>query len=276
MDLALRRLARWLPTAVREALAPPAAPAVVEASAPRVVEVPAPAAASYERLYEAHAQRMSPEESVGGDFEHVGRMELGLLQMEGFRPTDTVVDFGCGTGRLAVHLIPHLAAGGHFVGIDISERMLVHARALVAARVPSGAARVTWLQQVDERFALADDSVDLMCAFSVFTHMEHEDAYRYLVAARRVVKPGGRMIFSCLPMSDDLGRQVFLRSAALPLRERWSQVRNVTTSVDFMDEISRAAGWQVTRWYPGPERAITVPGESERAAFGQSACVLTR
>lgn len=231
---------------------------------------------TYERLYEAQGRLMAPDVSIGaGDFDTIGRRELGLLLMEHLRPTDTLVDLGCGTGRLAVHAIPALV-GGHYVGIDIAASMLGHARALVARRHPTPPCRVTWQQQRDERFVLADSSVDMMCAFSVFTHMEHEDAFRYLVSARRVVRPGGRFLFSCLPMSLPAARDIFAASAALDVTARWASVRNITTTTEMMETLAAMAGWTVRRWYAGDERAIRTPGDDALGALGQSTCVLER
>lgn len=230
----------------------------------------------YERLYDAQGRVMAPGSSIGaGDFDLIGRKELGLLRMEQLRPTDTLVDLGCGTGRLAVHVIPTLA-GGHYVGIDIAASMLDHARALIETRHPSPPCRVTWQQQRSEVFDLADASVDVMCAFSVFTHMEHEDTYRYLVSARRVVRPGGRFLFSCLPLSLEAARDIFLESASRDHAARWASVRNVTTTVEMMETLATMAGWIVRRWYAGDARVIETPGEPAPQSLGQSTCVLER
>src|ERR1700682_5296632 len=73
----------------------------------------------YERVYEQRASMLPPEESIGrGDFDLIGKVELGLLLLEGIKVSDTVIDLGCGTGRLAVHLIPYLRSGS-YLGIDI-------------------------------------------------------------------------------------------------------------------------------------------------------------
>jgi ubiquinone/menaquinone biosynthesis C-methylase UbiE len=228
----------------------------------------------YESLYEAHGAALSEADSVGGgDFDLIGRIELGLLQMEGLRPTDTVVDFGCGAARLASHLVPELN-GGRYIGVDIAQSMLDKAARVLAQRIPSPPCSVSWLKQTTDDFSLDDASVDLMCAFSVFTHMEHEDSYRYLKSALRVVRRGGKLIFSCLPLEYSVARQIFVESAEQPLHERWSQVRNVTTSRDLMEAISELAGWEVIRWYSGDAPNVEV-GE-ERYALGQSTCVLQR
>lgn len=230
---------------------------------------------SYEDLYEAQARALPPTQSIGGgDYELYGRIELGVLLMEGLKPGHTLLDFGCGTGRLAVHAIPRLGADGRYIGIDISETMILNARALLRERIPSPACSVEFLHQTTPDFSLPDKSVDLVCAFSVFTHMEHEDSYRYLRAARRIIKDGGRFIYSCLPMELAYSRGIFEQQASLDLVERWSQVRNVTTSRELMDALARMASWEPVRWYRGDEPCVCMPDSSDMQVLGQSICVL--
>jgi len=236
-----------------------------------VVKDGEPTGDTYERLYEAHAQAHSAEDAIGGSFDLVGRLELEVLLMAGLGPSDTLVDLGCGTGRLAVHAIPALS-DGRYVGIDISDSMLREARERV--RGIAGQVRVSWVKQTSPVFALDTGSVDMICAFSVFTHMEHEDSYRYLKDALRVVRPGGRFVFSCLPMNLKLAQVVFLQSAAEDLQARWSKVRNVTTSVEMMTSIAELAGWTPVRWYDGEEKNIPLPETGESYGLGQSVCIL--
>jgi ubiquinone/menaquinone biosynthesis C-methylase UbiE len=228
---------------------------------------------TYETLYESHAKAAPTDTAVGeGDFDFIGRTELDLLLMEGLKPEHTLVDFGCGNGRLAVHAIPFLV-GGSYIGIDISDSFLQRARDRIQPSIPVPPCRVAWIKQTAPQFPLEDNSVDMMCAFSVFTHMEHEDSYLYLKEAARLMRPGGRFIFSCLPMNLKYAKEIFLGQASKDLQSRWSYVRNVTTSVDLMTEIVRMAGWIPLRWYAGDEPNIgRVSGEMR--GLGQSSCVL--
>jgi ubiquinone/menaquinone biosynthesis C-methylase UbiE len=261
-------LKRALPAPVWELLrqaagrspAPPAAP---------------PPASIYEALYEEHGKQHSDEDVVGaGSFDLIGRIELGLLLQEGLEPRQTLLDFGCGTGRLAVHVIPRLAAGGHYIGVDVSQSMLDKAQVRLAAILPPPACRISWVKQTTPVFPFPDRSIDLICAFSVFTHLEHEDSYLYLKDALRVIRPGGRFIFSCLPMDTPLARDVFLASTRDDFQARWGKVRNVTTSRDLMEEIARFAGWAPVHWYHGEEQNIELPDGAGLAALGQSSCIL--
>ena len=229
---------------------------------------------TYESLYETYARDVPADQVVGhGDFELIGRTELALLQMEGLQPEHTLVDLGCGVGRLAVHVIPTLV-GGSYIGIDISQTMLKRAKARLAQSVQNPPCRVTWVKQTTPDFNLPEHSVDMMCAFSVFTHMEHEDSYRYMDAALKVVKPGGRFIFSCTPLTQPIAKEIFLNSARLDLKTRWKYVRNVTTSLDYMTEVARLAGWSVLRWYAPDVPNIGPANNGQMYSLDQASCVL--
>ena len=222
----------------------------------------------YEELYESHASETASDVEVvgGGDFDRIGRVELEILRDASLRSTATLVDLGCGTGRLAVHAIPYLE-DGRYIGIEVAPSILERARRRVDALFPAAAAQ--WIHTTDTTFPLPDESVDIVCAFSVFTHIEHEDAYRYLVDARRISRPGGRFIFSCIPLEDEFGRGVFRSSAKLPLEQRWGSnpIRSVVTSRDLMDAISVLAGWRVVGWRGGDHRYMG-------GVLGQAVCVL--
>ncbi len=229
---------------------------------------------AYESRYEMHAQRFGGDVSVGeGDYDEIGRIELELLLMEGLKPGGTLVDLGCGNGRLAAHVIPILNSQAAYIGIDISKTYLQQGARRVDEMLPRRSCRVQWVHQTGPDFPLDEHSVDVMCTFSVFTHMENEDTYLYLKSALRVVKPGGKFIFSCLPLDLAYARRIFLEEADLPLEVRWQRVRNVVTSKDLMSDLSEMAGWKVLRWYEGEKNNIGRPGSTLRP-LGQSSCVL--
>ena len=216
---------------------------------------------NYESLYESLARALPPNQSIGGgDYELIGRISLGVLLMEGLKPGDTLVDLGCGTGRLAVQVIPWLGEGGRYIGIDISKTMLAHARVLIDQKIPSPSCSVQFLHQTTPDFPLLDKSIDMVCAFSVFTHMEHEDNYRYLRGARRIIKDEGRFIYSCWPIELADARAIFVAQTKMDAVERWASVRNLITSRELMDTTARLAGWEPVRWYPGDEAHLRLAG----------------
>tara|TARA_Y100001934_G_scaffold277429_1_gene376248 strand:+ start:107 stop:814 length:708 start_codon:yes stop_codon:yes gene_type:complete len=144
----------------------------------------------YDKLTEGRSEREAAELAVGGQFEEIGKLELTLLRKFGLANEHYVVDVGCGSGRLTRQLAQ--VHQGKYLGTDVVPELLEHARSLSANH--------DWgFRQVDDlTIPEADDSADFVCFFSVFTHLLHEQSFLYLREAARVLKPGGRIIFSFL------------------------------------------------------------------------------
>ncbi len=139
------------------------------------------------------ARRTAMEQAIGGEFEAFGILERELLIQHGLQPDAYVIDVGCGSGRLAKPLSTFLR--GRYLGIDVVPGFVDYARSL--------ANRPDWKFEVVDGLAIPeqDQVADLVCFFSVFTHLLHEQSYVYLRDARRVLKPGGRIVFSFLEFS---------------------------------------------------------------------------
>lgn len=59
-----------------------------------------------------------------------------------------------------------------------------------------------------------DDSLDMVCAFSVFTHLQHHETYLYLADIRRALKPGGVCVLSYLSFANSEHWPMFLDAVA--------------------------------------------------------------
>lgn len=227
---------------------------------------------TYADLYEGHAAALPPDESIGdGDFDIIGRIELAVLTDAGLTPASSLVDFGCGTGRLAVHAVPFLDRGAYH-GTDIAPTMLRHAASLLTKRLGGVPTHARFTVQADERFPVVSPP-DMFSAFSVFTHMEHEDICRYLRGARAVSGAHTVFVSSCLEIDLPEGRHIFEMSAAKTLDERWTEVRNVVTSRDLFTAVAALAGWTVTAWHGGDGPSGTMP-DGSRVGLGQSVVVM--
>ena len=128
--------------------------------------------------------------AVGGNFDAQGEIEKQLLIRQGLTPEHNVVDVGCGSGRLAKALVPYLR-DGRLLGTDVVRELLDYARTGCPANWEFALVE-------DIRIPFPANVADFACFFSVFTHLLHEESFCYLVEARRVVKPGGRIVFSFL------------------------------------------------------------------------------
>ncbi len=128
--------------------------------------------------------------AVGGSFDAIGYLEKMLLQQHGLHEETDLIDVGCGAGRLLSQLNHGDVAS--YLGIDISAELLDYSRQFL--RGPD------WnLKLVSGCEIPADDqSGDMVCMFSVITHLLHQESYRYFQEAARVLRPGGRLIVSFL------------------------------------------------------------------------------
>jgi SAM-dependent methyltransferase len=113
-----------------------------------------------------------------------------LKRATGYKPTpsDTVVEIGCGVGRLTRVIAPEV---GSVISLDISEKMLVIAR---QANLPN----VEFRQA--QGFALPgipDKSVSLALGYCVFQHLPSHAALKsYIDEMYRVTMPGGTIAFT--------------------------------------------------------------------------------
>ena len=151
----------------------------VPAAAPFSMSEPGgePSAPRYEREDAEHTRRLleSSEAAEGALRAAVGsptaeeyefmvcRLEMRLLVYAGPRPGDPLVDVRCGSGRLAVQLANW--SRGPVLGTDVVRSLLDQA-AQTCSRPDWRFERVSGLT-----VPAGSESVDMACAFSVFTHL---------------------------------------------------------------------------------------------------------
>ena len=118
---------------------------------------------------------------------HAAYRDMRLAHMQTLlRTQDTVLDFACGTGRLALNLAPHVTS---VLGIDLSEGMVAQARAKLAGGGPANLhfdAIDLFSHELDGR------RFSVVTAFNVFHLLD--DPGRYLERMRALLSPGGLMI----------------------------------------------------------------------------------
>jgi SAM-dependent methyltransferase len=114
-----------------------------------------------------------------------------LLHRHGlsFDRAPATLDFGCGCGRLARYIAPRvIAGGGRFIGLDINNKLIGWS----AKNLPGEYRR----NRLRPRAPVADASLDLLYAVSVFTHAPRASMAAWLEDYARMLKPGGVALVS--------------------------------------------------------------------------------
>jgi arsenite methyltransferase len=125
-----------------------------------------------------------------GAFER--KIELTQARM---KPTDVVLDIGCGTGSLALRLAPAAAA---IHGLDISSEMIRIAKGKAQAQ---GTANVSFHVGPFASFAhFEPESLDGVCAYSLL-HLV-EDLPATLSRIHRLLRPGGFFVSSTVCLGE--------------------------------------------------------------------------
>ena len=115
-----------------------------------------------------------------------GRGNARLAErLSGLAPGEAVADIGCGPGTAARRAA---RLGAQVIGVDPAPVMLRLARLLT----PRRAAAVRYLQGSAEALPLPDSSVSVAWSIACVHHWADLDAG--LREARRVLKPGGRLV----------------------------------------------------------------------------------
>lgn len=124
---------------------------------------------------------------------YAARQDVAFYVEEATAARGTVLEVGCGTGRI---LLPIARTGAAITGIDESKHMLERCRAKLAVEPAAVRARVKLAQhdmrdfELDEKFGL------IIGPFRVVQHLTTvDDQLRFLETVARHLAPGGRLVF---------------------------------------------------------------------------------
>jgi SAM-dependent methyltransferase len=159
-----------------------------------------------------------------------------LLATVGIGADDVVLEIGCGVGRVGQVLAPLCK---QWIGCDVSPNMLKH-----AAERLSGLRNVRFVELSGYDLApVADQSVDVVYCTVVFMHLDEWDRYRYVLEARRVLRPGGRIYIDNFNLCGEDGWAVFDRHRAIRPEQRPAHI-SVSSTPQELETYLKKAGFQ--------------------------------
>ncbi len=220
-------------------------------------------------------EKEAMEAAVGGNYERFGALEYIVLRQFGLSENQSIVDVGCGSGRLARRLAG--VSDIEYLGTDVVDKFISYCSKNFDFR----GMKFAIVDRV--HIPMADQSADMVAAFSVFTHILPEESYVYLAEAQRVLRPGGRIVFSFLELSVEMAWAVFEQNVEWVRQGTMAGHLNVFLHPDDLELWARKLNLTVSALVRGDEPFIDVT-ESEacpalpagKHRFGQSLCVMTK
>ncbi|SDR45171.1 Methyltransferase domain-containing protein [Rhizobiales bacterium GAS113] len=108
-------------------------------------------------------------------------------------PGSSAIDIGCGPGIDTIELAKRIGPGGQVVGIDTDSEMIVAANAAAAESGVEGWTRHYLGSSLSLPFD--DGTFDACRCERVLQHLSQRDGLRTISEARRVLRPGGILVF---------------------------------------------------------------------------------
>jgi len=178
-------------------------------------------------------------------------------------PADRVLELGCGVGRIGREIAPHCA---HWTGVDISERMIEHARERLGHL---GNTEFHQLQRTQLE-AVGDDSLSKAYSVAVLCHMDKEDLYLYLRELHRAVRPGGLIYVETWNLAHPIGWKRWEYEVSnwqrSDQKQRKDVARNQFCTPDEFELYVRQAGFTPLAVYADSPWVQVVAGHSLDAA----------
>jgi SAM-dependent methyltransferase len=193
------------------------------------------------------------------------------------KENNTILDVGCGSGLLAIASEPFLGQQGQYIGIDVSQQDIRFCREHYP--VPRFSfihhdnhhpIYAPFQKYTRSQWNLESESLDLLLALSVWTHLSEKDALFYIREVNRVLKPGARAIITLFVL-DEWYEMNLAHSAGHKSRFHRTEAKQWI----FDQPAYGSDAWFRPRWATIPESAIAItkPGLERLLSNGSLVCL---
>jgi len=159
-----------------------------------------------------------------------------IIELAGIKPTDNVLEIGCGVARIGLELAPRCQ---QWTGADISKNMLACAADRLVSLNNVHLVHLT-APNLD---AFPANSFDLAYSTGLFDHLDQMDRYKYIVDAFRVLSRAGRLYVDNTDLESDAG---------------WA---------GFAHGVATAQAYERSPFWPSPTTAAELTAYAKRAGF---------
>lgn len=175
--------------------------------------------------------------NIGGNFAEAGGAFLRhFIELCDLQPDESVLDVGCGVGRMAVPLTTYLGDSGSYEGFDIDAKEIEWCSRHITSKHPNFRFRVADIynklynsggkcRAAEYTFPYADNSFDFVFLTSVCTHLLPPDMAHYLSEVCRVLKPEKRCLITFFILNGESTNLVELTRTRVPFGHDHGQYR---------------------------------------------------
>ncbi len=175
----------------------------------------------------------------GGNFKEIGEEFFRyFIDLASLKPSESVLDVGCGVGRMAVPLTSYLDQRGRYEGFDIVAAEIHWCQKAISSKYPNFHFQLADIintaynpygkfKAAEYTFPFGDETFDFVFLTSVFTHMLPQDMKNYFGEVTRVLKTGGRCLITFFLLNEESNQQIKEGKSTLAFRYDQGECRIV-------------------------------------------------